>query len=80
MIILKNLHKEEKIASQRSLLDNKIFAQLQTNAAKSKSDNSINNLMFNITAPGRYIGPKASEFAQKNNPWQTSICILLGGK
>jgi len=65
MIIVKNFHKEEKIASQLSLLDNKMFAQLQTKATKSKSDDPIDNLMFNITALGRYIGPRASEFAQK---------------
>ena len=51
-IIVKNLHKEEKIASQRSPLDYKILAQLQTKAAKRKSDDSVDNLMLNITALG----------------------------
>ena len=45
-IIVKNCHKEEKIASQRSPLDNKILAQLQTKATKRKSDDSVDNLML----------------------------------
>jgi len=64
-ILVENLYKEEKIANQRCPLDNKIFAQLHSAAKKSRTSDSIDQVLFNIVALGRYIGPRISEFAQK---------------
>ena len=64
-ILVENLYKEEKIANQRCPLDNKIFAQLHSAAKKSRTSDLIDQVLFNIVALGRYIGPRISEFAQK---------------
>ena len=69
-ILIDNLAKEEDIGSQRSPLDNKIFAQLQAKAAASPSQDSVDNVFFNLLALGRYVGPRLSEYAQKKQ----SVC------
>jgi hypothetical protein len=63
-IIIKNLIKEETVASQRSPFDSTIFAELQQAASSSHSCNSDQNLLFNILTLARFIGPRVSEYAQ----------------
>lgn len=62
--LVENLAKEEVVASQRSPLDNKIFAQLHAKATASKSPDSLDNLFFNLLVLARYVGPRSSEYAQ----------------
>jgi hypothetical protein len=63
-ILVKNFEKEENVASQRSPLDNEIFADLQRRSTANRSPDSVDRLMFNIVALGRIIGPRLSEYAQ----------------
>ena len=62
---LKNNHrKEEDIAVQRYPLTAAIFAELGKRSEKSKSDDSEQCLIFNVTCMGRFIGPRAGEYSQ----------------
>jgi hypothetical protein len=63
-ILVDNLKKEQDVASQRSPLDCRIFAQLYAKADASKSPDSIDNVFFNLLALARYVGPRSSEYAQ----------------
>jgi hypothetical protein len=56
-IIVNNLIKEETVASQRSPLDNTIFAELQRAALSSYLCDSDQNLLFDILTLARFIGP-----------------------
>ena len=62
--LVENLAKEEVIASQRSPLDNKTFAQLHAKATASQFQDSLNNVFFNLLVLARYVGPRLSEYAQ----------------
>jgi hypothetical protein len=63
-ILLNNMLREEDIARQGALLDNKIFAKLRQTAIASKCKDSVSDLLFNIVALGHYIGPRLSEYTQ----------------
>jgi hypothetical protein len=62
--LLNNMLREEDIARQRALLDNKTFAKLCRTSIASKCKDSVSDLLFGIVALGRYIGPCLSEYAQ----------------
>lgn len=64
-IVISNLSKEENISRKRNPLDAKIFAELQRMANESKSADSDVNLLLDVTIIGRYVGPRVSEYAQK---------------
>jgi hypothetical protein len=63
-ILLNNMLWEEDIVRQRALLDNKILAKLCQTATASKCEDSVSNLLFDMVALGRYIGPCLNEYAQ----------------
>ncbi len=63
-ILLNNMLREEDIARQRAPLDNKIFAKLHQTATASKCKDSVSDLLYDVVALGRYIGPCLSEYAQ----------------
>jgi hypothetical protein len=63
-ILLNNMLQEEDIARQRAPLNNKIFAKLRQTAIASKCKDSVSDLLFDIVALGRYIGPCLNEYAQ----------------
>ena len=63
-ILVDNLKKEQDVASQRSPLDSRIFAQLYAKAEASNSPDSVDNVFFNLLALARYVGPRSSEYAQ----------------
>jgi hypothetical protein len=63
-IIINNLIKAETLASQHSPLDSTVFAELQCAASSSHSCDSDRNLIFDILTLTRFIGPRASEYAQ----------------
>ncbi len=63
-ILLNNMLREEDIARQRALLDNKIFAELHRTAIASKFEDSVSDLLFDVVALGCYIGPRLSEYTQ----------------
>jgi hypothetical protein len=65
-MLINNMLREEQIARQRAPLDNEIFAELRRVANASKSDDSANMLLRDVVTLGRYIGPRLSEYAQKN--------------
>jgi hypothetical protein len=56
--------REEDIARQGALLDNKIFAKLRQTAIASKCKDSVSDLLFDVVALGRYIGPRLSKYTQ----------------
>ncbi len=63
-ILLNNMLQEEDIARQRAPLDNNFFDELCQTATASKCDDSVRDLLFDVVALGRYIGPHLSEYAQ----------------
>ncbi len=63
-ILLNNMLWEEDIARQCAPLDNKIFAKLRWTAIASKCKDSVSDLLFDVMALGRYIGPCLSKYAQ----------------
>jgi hypothetical protein len=63
-ILLNNMLREEDIARQRAPLDKKIFAKLHRMAIASKCEDSVSDLLFDVVALGRYIGPCLSKYAQ----------------
>ncbi len=63
-ILLNNMLREEDIARQRALLDNKILAKLRLMAIASKCEDSVSDLLFDVVALGCYIGPRLSKYAQ----------------
>ena len=69
--IIRNLVRKEDIATQRSPLTSKIFTKLKM-MADSTSEDSPENVVFNIARFGHIIGPRASEYAQKT---QTNVEI-----
>jgi hypothetical protein len=62
-ILLNNMLREEDIARQRALLDNKIFAKLHQMVIASKCKDPVSDLIFDVVALGCYIGPRFSEYA-----------------
>ncbi len=65
-MLLNNMLREEQIARQRAPLDNEIFAEIRRVANASKTNDSANMLLRDVVTLGRYIGPRLSEYAQKN--------------
>ena len=63
-IIITNHAREEDIEIQRYPLNLEILAKLGTMAASSSSVDAKQNLLFEITCLGRFIGPRVSEDAQ----------------
>jgi hypothetical protein len=61
-ILLNNMLREEDIARQCAPLDNKIFAKLRQMVIASKCKDSVSDLLFDVVALGRYIGPRLSEY------------------
>ncbi len=78
-IIIKNRAREEDIASQRSPLDNVIFAELQRKGTCPKSIDSDHNLLFGIPCLSRFIGPQVSEYAQ-SSPIKVDYHVYLSGR
>jgi hypothetical protein len=64
VILLNNMLQEEDIAKQRAPLNNKTFAELRQTATASKCKDSVSDLLFDVVALGRYIGPCLSKYAQ----------------
>jgi hypothetical protein len=63
-ILLNNMLQEEDIARQCAPLDNKNFAKLRQTTTASKCKDSVSDLLFDVVALGRYIGPCLSKYAQ----------------
>jgi hypothetical protein len=63
-ILLNNMLREEDITRQCALLDNKIFAELRQMAIAKKIKDSVSDLLFDVMALDRYIGPRLSEYAR----------------
>jgi hypothetical protein len=63
-IVLSDLIKEEDIARQRSPLDSKLYAELLQRSNVSRSPDSEQRTVFDVTTMGRYLGPRVSEYAQ----------------
>jgi hypothetical protein len=63
-ILINNLIKEEDIARQRSPLDSKLYAELLQRSNVSRSPDSEQRTVFDVTTMGRYLGPRVSEYAQ----------------
>jgi len=63
-IVIKNLKSEEDIASQRSPLDSAIFAEVQRSSSKSKSEDSEDSLMMDLSCINRVTGSRSSEYSQ----------------
>jgi hypothetical protein len=63
-IIINDLIKEETVVSQRSSLDSTIFVELQQAASLSHSQDSDQNLLFDMLTLSHIIGPRVSEYAQ----------------
>jgi hypothetical protein len=63
-ILLNNMLREEDITRQHALLDNKNFAEFRQTAIASKCKDSVSDLLFDVVAIGRYIGPCLSKYAQ----------------
>jgi hypothetical protein len=84
-ILLNNMLREEDIARQCALLNNKIFAKLCQTATASKCEDSVSNLLFDVVALGCYIGPRLNEYAQttqdkvdyRTHPFGTTIIKAL---
>ena len=62
--LVHNLKREEGIAKQRSPLDQKIYLEIVRRAQVSKNINSVDKLLNDITTVNRYLGCRASEYAQ----------------
>ncbi len=56
--------RDEDIGRQCAPLDNKIFAKLRQTAIASKCKDSVSDLLFDVVALGRYIGPCLSKYTQ----------------
>ena len=63
-VIITNHAREEDIAIQQYPLNSENLAKLGTMAASSSSVDAKQNLLFNITFLGRFIGPRVSEYDQ----------------
>ena len=63
-ILINNLIKEEDIARQRSPLDSNIYAEMLQRSNVSRSPDSEQRTVFNVTTMGCYLGPRVSEYAQ----------------
>jgi hypothetical protein len=69
-----NLLKVEDLARHHSPFENSIFAVLQQMSETSCDKDLVNNLLFDIVALGRYIGPCLSKYAQTS---QDLILLVL---
>jgi hypothetical protein len=65
-MLINNMLWEEQIARQRAPLDNKIFAEICLVADAGKTEDLANALLRDVVTLSRYIGPRLSEYAQKN--------------
>jgi hypothetical protein len=63
-ILLNNMLWQEDIARQRAPLDNKKIAKLRRAASASKCKDLVSDLLFDVVALSRYIGPCQSEYAK----------------
>ena len=63
-IIIMNHKREEDIAVQRYPLNSAILAKLGTMSSSSRSMDSEQNLIFDMTCLGRFNGPRVSDYAQ----------------
>ena len=63
-IIIKNLKREEDIASQRCPLDSPIYAEIQRVSSNSKSEDSEDSLMMDLSSLNRVTGSRMSEYSQ----------------
>ena len=63
-ILVHNLEREETIAKQRSPIDQKIFHEIISLAQKSTKPNSVEKLLYNVTAIARYLGLRLGEYGQ----------------
>ena len=59
--------REEDIAMQKYPLNSAILEELGTVALSSCSEDSEQNLIFDITCLGRFIGPCVSEYSQASS-------------
>jgi hypothetical protein len=76
-ILLNNMLWKEDMKRQPAPLDNKIFAKLRRMAIASKCKDSVSDLLFDVVALGRYIGPRLSEYAQTTQDKSIIIPIHL---
>ena len=65
-MLINNMLQEEQIARQCAPLDNEIFTKICCVADASKTEDSANALLHDVVTLSRYIGPRLSEYAQKN--------------
>jgi hypothetical protein len=63
-ILINNFIKEEDIGRQRSPLDSKMYAKMLRRLNVSRSPDSEQRTLFNVTTIGRYLGPCVSECVQ----------------
>jgi hypothetical protein len=77
-ILINNMLQEEQMAKQCAPLDNKIFAKLHRVAHASKCNDAVNMLLRDVVTLGCYIGPRLSEYAQKNQKTVDVHTYLLG--
>jgi hypothetical protein len=63
-ILITNLIKEEDIARQRSPLDSKIYAEMLRRLNVSRSPDSEQRTVFDVTTMVHYLGPRVSKYAQ----------------
>jgi hypothetical protein len=57
-ILLNNMLREEDIARQHALLNNKILAKLHQTALARKCEDSVSDLLFDVVALSCYIRPR----------------------
>ena len=65
-IIIKNRKREEDISMQSYHFNSVILEKLGTMAASSCSEDSEQNLIFDIACLGHFIGHRVSEYAQRS--------------
>ncbi len=66
VMLINNMLQDEQIARQRAPLDNEIFVEICRVADASKTEDSANALLRDVVTFSHYIGPRLSEYAQKN--------------
>jgi hypothetical protein len=63
-ILVHNLEREESIAKQGSPIDQRIFLEIVSIAQTSKNPDSVEKLLYNITAIARYLGLRLGEYGR----------------
>ena len=79
-IKITNHKREEDITVQRYPLNSAILAKLETMALSSCLMDSEQNLMFDMTCLGYFIGPRVSEYAQTSSKKVDHHTYPLGKK